>query len=68
VRKVQPYRHAHFIQAWRLNIDFVNPSLGLGARVAVELDLASARALVLAIQAALAQAEAAGHADSGMSS
>ena len=43
-----------------LNIDFVNESQGPGARVAVELDVASARALVETINAVLAQAEA-GH-------
>ncbi|MCL0028564.1 DUF6295 family protein [Dehalococcoidia bacterium] len=36
-----------------LNIDFVNPDLGLDARVAVELTEESAQALVKAIQAAL---------------
>jgi hypothetical protein len=41
-----PFEHA-------LNIDFVNESLGVGARVAVELDAASARALVEAILGAL---------------
>lgn len=44
-----------------LNIDFVNEAQGVGARVAVELDVASARALVATIQAVLAQAEAGGH-------
>ncbi|HUY65672.1 MAG TPA: DUF6295 family protein [Acidimicrobiales bacterium] len=32
-----------------LNIDLINPSRGAGARVAVELDPTSARALALAI-------------------
>ncbi len=32
-----------------LNIDLINPSLGAGARVAVELDASSARALAEAI-------------------
>ena len=36
-----------------LNIDFVNESLGTGARVAVELSADSAQALVRAILAAL---------------
>jgi hypothetical protein len=40
-----------------LNIDFVNESEGLGARVAVELTPDSARELVQAIQAALARGE-----------
>jgi hypothetical protein len=48
-----PYEYA-------LNIDFVNEALGAEARVAVELDAGSARALVAAIQAALSQAEAGG--------
>ena len=41
-----------------LNIDFVNESRGLGARVAVELTPESARELVALILAALAQGEA----------
>ncbi len=40
-----------------LNIDFVNESLGPGARVAVELSDDSARALVRAILAALEAGE-----------
>ena len=43
-----------------LNLDFVNEAQGPGARVAVELDAESARALVEAIQAVLARAEAGG--------
>ena len=42
-----------------LNIDFVNPDLGLDARVAVELTADSARALVKAIEAALDTADVA---------
>lgn len=49
-----PFEHA-------LNIDFVNESLGPGARVAVELSVESARDLVKAIQAVLAQAEKGGY-------
>jgi hypothetical protein len=49
-----PFEHA-------LNIDFVNESLGPGARVAVELSLEAARALVEAIQAVLEQAEKGGY-------
>lgn len=49
-----PYEHA-------LNIDFVDESQGPGARVAVELDVASARALIETIQAVLARADAGGH-------
>ena len=41
-----------------LNIDFVNESRGLGARVAVELTPRSARELVALILAALSQGEA----------
>ncbi len=48
-----PYEHA-------LNIDFVNEAQGPGARVAVELDAASARSLARTILAVLAQAEAGG--------
>jgi hypothetical protein len=44
-----------------LNIDFVNEALGPGARVAVELDVESARALIEAIQVVLARAEAGGY-------
>jgi hypothetical protein len=50
--------HATFEHA--LNIDFVNKTLGPGARVAVELNAESARTLVTAIQAVLAQAERGG--------
>lgn len=39
-----------------LNIDFLNPARGAGARVAVELDPTSARALAEAILATLAAA------------
>jgi Family of unknown function (DUF6295) len=41
-----------------LNIDLADPSLGPSARVALELTAASARALVQAIQDALAAAPA----------
>ena len=43
-----------------LNIDFVNESQGLSARVAVELSETAARALVQTILAVLDQAEAGG--------
>ena len=49
-----PYEHA-------LNIDFVNADNGPGARVAVELDAPSARALVATILAVLEEADAGGH-------
>ena len=44
-----------------LNIDFVNEALGPGARVAVELSVEAARALVAAIGAVLERAEAGGY-------
>jgi hypothetical protein len=44
-----------------LNIDFVNESLGPGARVAVELTVESARNLVETILAVLARAHAGGY-------
>ena len=40
-----------------INIDFVNPTMGPGARVAVELDSSSARKLVDVILAALSRGE-----------
>lgn len=43
-----------------LNIDFVNEAQGLGARVAVELSVESAKNLVETILNVLAQAEAGG--------
>ena len=49
-----PFEHA-------LNIDFVDASQGLGARVAVELSEQAARQLVKTILAVLDQAEAGGH-------
>jgi hypothetical protein len=44
-----------------LNIDFMNPELGAGARVAVELSEKAARSLVETILAVLDQAEAGGY-------
>ena len=44
-----------------LNIDFVNEAMGPGARVAVELDVQSAKQLAAAILAVLAQADAGGY-------
>ncbi|GAB4500157.1 MAG: DUF6295 family protein [Anaerolineales bacterium] len=49
-----PFEHA-------LNIDFVNESQGVGARVAVELSEQAARELVRTILEVLDQAEAGGH-------
>jgi hypothetical protein len=46
----------HAPEEHTLNIDFLNPERGPSARVAVELNAASARALVEAIQTALASA------------
>ena len=46
-----------------LLLDFVNPDLGPGARVAVELDIASGKALVAQLQAAIAAAELSGVAE-----
>jgi hypothetical protein len=43
-----------------LLLDFVNYDLGLGARVALELDLDSGRALLRTLQAVITEAEAAG--------
>jgi len=48
-----PFEHA-------LNIDFVNESLGPGARVAVELSAEAARSLVNTILAVLDKAETGG--------
>jgi hypothetical protein len=49
-----PYEYA-------LNLDFVNESFGLSARVAVELSESAARDLVRTILSVLDQAEADGH-------
>ncbi len=49
-----PFEHA-------LNIDFVNESQGPGARVAVELSIEAARALVDAINEVLERAEEGGY-------
>ncbi len=46
----------HAMTEHTLNIDFRNPGKGPSARVAVELTAESARALVAAIEAALAAA------------
>jgi hypothetical protein len=48
----------HLPQEHSLNIDFVNPGAGPGARIAVELTRDSARALIAAIESALEQGEA----------
>ena len=43
-----------------LLLDFMNPDLDASARVAVELDIASGKALVAQLQAAIAAAEQSG--------
>jgi hypothetical protein len=50
--------HSQFDHA--LLLDFVNPDLGVGARVAVEMDIASGKALMAQLQAAITEAERAG--------
>jgi hypothetical protein len=50
--------HGQFDHA--LLLDFVNPAMGASARVAVELDIESGKALIAQIQEAIAQAEASG--------
>jgi Family of unknown function (DUF6295) len=48
---------AHALADHTLNIDFINPSQGPSARVAVELTADTARDLARAIESALAAAE-----------
>ena len=50
--------HSQFEHA--LLLDFVNPELGVGARIAVEMDIASGKALVAQLQATIAEAEQSG--------
>ena len=55
------FDHAAHTQAEHaLLLDFVNPALGASARVAIEMDLASGRALVAQLQATIAEAEKSG--------
>jgi hypothetical protein len=55
------YDHATHVQSEHaLLLDFVNPDLGAGARVAVEMDIASGKALVEKLQAAINEAERSG--------
>jgi hypothetical protein len=55
------YDHAtHSPDEHALLLDFVNYDIATGARVALELDLASGRALVAQLQAAIEAAEASG--------
>ena len=46
-----------------LLLDFVNPALGPGARVAVEMNIASGKALIERLQAVIAEAEESGVAE-----
>ena len=53
------YDHpSHIDLEHAVNLDFVNESAGIDARVAVELSIESARSLATAILAAVARAEA----------
>jgi len=55
------YDHAtHSQLEHALLVDFVNPEMGASARVAVEMDLASGKALIAQLQAAIAEAEQSG--------
>lgn len=55
------YDHAtHSQNEHALLLDFVNYSIGTGARVAVELDIASGKALLAQLAEAIRQAEASG--------
>ena len=55
------YDHTTYLrQEHALLLDFLNPGLGPTARVAVELDIASGKALVAKLQAAIAAAEQSG--------
>jgi hypothetical protein len=58
------YDHTSYLpNEHALLLDFVNPDLDPGARVAVELDIASGKALIAQLQAAIAAAEEAGVAE-----
>jgi len=55
------YDHStHTTDEHALLLDFVNYDIGTDARVAVELDIESGRALIAQLQEAITQAEAAG--------
>lgn len=55
------YDHTtHFEDEHSLLLDFTNYDLGIDARVGLELDLASGRALVTQLQEAIRQAELSG--------
>lgn len=51
------YDHSTHTTEHALLLDFTNYDIGLDARVAVELDLESGRALLAQLQEAIAQAE-----------
>jgi hypothetical protein len=58
------YDHTTFMEnEHALLLDFVNPGIGPSSRVAVELDIASGKALIAHIQAAIDAAERAGVAE-----
>jgi hypothetical protein len=58
------YDHTTFMRSEHaLLLDFVNPGIGPSARVAVELDITSGRALIAQIQAAIDAAEREGVAE-----
>lgn len=58
------YDHTTYLQnEHALLLDFMNPALDPGARVAVELDLASGKALLAQLQAAIEAAEQSGVAE-----
>jgi hypothetical protein len=55
------YDHPTYLQhEHALLLDFVNPDLDPGARVAVELDIASSKVLIAQLQAAMDAAEQSG--------
>ena len=55
------YDHATHTQAEHaLLLDFVNPDLGAGARIALEMNLESGKALLETLQAAIQAAEESG--------
>ena len=55
------YDHATHMQAEHaLLLDFVNPEMGASARIALELNIASGKALVETLQAAIRAAELSG--------
>jgi uncharacterized protein DUF6295 len=52
------YDHAASLrQEHAVLLDFVNPGLDVGARVAIELDIPSGKALIAQLEAAIAAAE-----------